>query len=339
MATLIEPMTPADLDLRDFAYMPLDVVRLRDSDQAVLATGEGFRAAVLLWCAAWHQVPASSLPSDERLLANLAGFGRDLAGWRAVSEEALRGFVECSDGRLYHPVIAEKAIEAGDKRRAQMTRTSAATKARGKVRMYRDVDRDDEAEAASNSQRDDVRHVERDVDRDDARNDHQGNRIEEKGKDSSESTALEGRARDSKQSESAVAIRREIISILNGGRQPGDGPPGELPPGDIHRVDLWIAQGYPPALIRAVVVERIRAGKRPASMAWFDPALAEAAKVKAPLQVVATLPPATDDDWRLRMRKFKSDGLWIIAWGPRPDCLANDVPPHILDEFKRKDVA
>src|SRR6201999_4481238 len=96
--------------------MPLHIARLRDSDIVVVESPEAFRAAVLLWCAAWHQVPAASLPNDDRLLANLAGYGRDMRGWKAVRGGGLRGFVECSDGRLYHPVIAEKAIEAWEKK-------------------------------------------------------------------------------------------------------------------------------------------------------------------------------------------------------------------------------
>ncbi|EAQ34463.1 hypothetical protein NB311A_11997 [Nitrobacter sp. Nb-311A] len=121
------PLTPPDLDLRDFPYMPLDVVRLRDSELAVISSGEEFRAAVLLWCAAWHQVPAASLPDDDRLLASLAGFGRDIKAWEAVRDTALHGFVKCSDGRFYHPVIAEKAIEAAAKKKSQRQRTAAAT--------------------------------------------------------------------------------------------------------------------------------------------------------------------------------------------------------------------
>lgn len=121
-----EPLTTADVDLRDFAFMPLDVVRLRDSDLVAQASDAGFRAAVLLWCAAWHQIPAASLPDDERALAHLSGFGRDLKGWRSVRDEALRGFEKCSDHRLYHPVIAEKAIEAWSRKQAFKKRTAAA---------------------------------------------------------------------------------------------------------------------------------------------------------------------------------------------------------------------
>lgn len=127
MSALPEPFVPPDLDLRDFPNMPLDVVRLRDSDLAVVASAEAFRAAVLLWCAAWHQMPASSLPDDDRLLANLAGYGRDLKSWKAVRESALRGFIKCDDGRLYHPVIGDMALKAEEKRRGNSRRTAAAT--------------------------------------------------------------------------------------------------------------------------------------------------------------------------------------------------------------------
>ena len=108
------PLTGPEVDLRDCRDMPLDVVRLWDSECAARATGEGFRAAVFLWCAAWHQVPAASLPADDRLLARLAGCGVGggaRAAWRDVREDALRGFVKCDDGRLYHPAIAEMALE------------------------------------------------------------------------------------------------------------------------------------------------------------------------------------------------------------------------------------
>lgn len=106
------PLTPADCDLRDFAFMPLDVVRLRDSDLAVTAEADEFRCAVLLWCASWHQVPAASLPDDDKALAQYAGYGRVVKEWQKVREGALRGWVKCADGRLYHAVVAEKANEA-----------------------------------------------------------------------------------------------------------------------------------------------------------------------------------------------------------------------------------
>lgn len=112
MTELPAPLTSAICDLSDFQYMELDVRRLRDSKFAAAADGEAFRAGILLWCAAWHQIPAASLPDDDIELANLAGYGRVIKEWKKVRSSALHGFVKCSDGRLYHPVIAEKAVSA-----------------------------------------------------------------------------------------------------------------------------------------------------------------------------------------------------------------------------------
>lgn len=110
--TLPAPLIPSEVDLTDFPFMPLDVRRLRDSDLASLESPEACWAAVLLWAASWHQIPAGSLPDDDRVLSQLAGFGRVVKEWMRVREGALRSFVKCSDGRLYHPVVVEKAVEA-----------------------------------------------------------------------------------------------------------------------------------------------------------------------------------------------------------------------------------
>lgn len=104
------PLTPPDCDLRGLSYMPLDVQRLRDSDLALISTGDEFKAAVLLWCVAWSQVPAASIPDDDRLLAALVRL--DAKAWKKVRGVALRGWIKCDDGRLYHPVVAEKACDA-----------------------------------------------------------------------------------------------------------------------------------------------------------------------------------------------------------------------------------
>lgn len=104
-----DPLVAADVDLRGMPWMPLDTQRLLDSDLFALATAEEFRAAVVLWCKAWQQVPAGSLPADERVLAHLSGAG---ARWPRVRDMAMRGFVLCNDGRFYHSVIAEKVADA-----------------------------------------------------------------------------------------------------------------------------------------------------------------------------------------------------------------------------------
>lgn len=110
--SLPAPLVPSDVDLRDFQYMELDVRRLRDSRFGAEVSGDGFRAGVMLWCAAWHQVPCGSIPDDDIELSNLAGYGRMVREWRKVRAEALQGFTKCSDGRLYHDVVCEKANTA-----------------------------------------------------------------------------------------------------------------------------------------------------------------------------------------------------------------------------------
>lgn len=122
----MKPLTPPDCDLRDFSFMPLDVVRLRDSDMALTQTPEACWAAVLLWCASWHQIPAASLPDDDRILSNLAGYGRVVREWKKVKAGAMHGWVKCEDGRLYHRVVAEKANDAWDGKLHQRWMTECA---------------------------------------------------------------------------------------------------------------------------------------------------------------------------------------------------------------------
>lgn len=117
---MTEPLTPADCDLRDFAFMPLDAARLLDSDLFALSTGDEFKAALALWCKAWVQIPSGSLPDDDRVLAHLSGAGPK---WRKVRDMALRGFIKCSDGRLYHSIVCEKANEAWAKKQSYRDRS------------------------------------------------------------------------------------------------------------------------------------------------------------------------------------------------------------------------
>lgn len=113
---LPQPMTPPDCNLRGLPWMPLETGRLLDSDLFLLSTGDEFKAAVALWCKSWNQIPGGSLPSDERLLEALSGS----RSWKKVRDMAMRGWVKCSDGRLYHPVIADLAVQAWDGRQVHM---------------------------------------------------------------------------------------------------------------------------------------------------------------------------------------------------------------------------
>lgn len=103
------PLLPSNVDLRDFEFIPMDVRRVLNSDTWLTGTGDQRAATMALWLESWHQLPAASLPSSDQGLAQLSHAG---AAWKRVRAHALRGWVRCSDGRLYHPVVACKALEA-----------------------------------------------------------------------------------------------------------------------------------------------------------------------------------------------------------------------------------
>ena len=119
------PMTPADCDLRDFAFMPLDINRLFGSRFHAVSTDAEWRAGLTLWARSFHQVPAASLPNDDVELCRLAELARDMKTWKKLKSGALYGWVLCSDGRYYHPIVAEKANEAWKRKLDQRNRSKA----------------------------------------------------------------------------------------------------------------------------------------------------------------------------------------------------------------------
>jgi hypothetical protein len=131
-----EPLTPHDCELQDFKFMPLDVARLRSSEQNSDVTPEANWAALMLWAASWHEVPAGSIPDNDGWIAKACGYvsrGTVDPQWTQVKPGALRKFVLCTDGRLYHPVVAEKALEAWSAKLEQRWRTEC-----GRIKKHND---------------------------------------------------------------------------------------------------------------------------------------------------------------------------------------------------------
>jgi hypothetical protein len=124
-----EPLTDETVDVSGLSGFMLDVDRLLSSELIALASGDEFKAAVLLWSRAWKQVPPASLPDDDRVLASFAGLGANLPKWRKVRPMAMRGFIKCADGRWYHPVLATDAKRAS---RARQQRRDAIASRYGK---------------------------------------------------------------------------------------------------------------------------------------------------------------------------------------------------------------
>lgn len=124
MSELPTPLSPEDCDLRDFPFLPLDIARLFNSEFHARSNDTEWRAGVTLWLKSFHQVPAGSIPDDDVQLARLAELGRDTKTWKKIKGVALHGWIKCSDGRLYHPVVAEKAAEALAGKKTQRGRTA-----------------------------------------------------------------------------------------------------------------------------------------------------------------------------------------------------------------------
>ena len=123
-AGLAPPPVPADVDLRDFRFMPFDVLTIRDG-RLPLGDPAIFRATILLWFVAWHQLPAGSLDSDDEWLAKHSGAHAD---WPRIRDAVLAGFVAHDDGRLYHPIVTEKVLEAWGRKRAKQRAKEADCK-------------------------------------------------------------------------------------------------------------------------------------------------------------------------------------------------------------------
>lgn len=131
------PPVPADIDLRSYQWMKLDLSRLHSSDFIHLASNEEFGAAVKLWTESMRQVPAGSLPNDDKILACLAGYRGSPRRWMKVRTMALHGFSLCSDGRLYHPVLAEMVLDAWGNKTQQPTSSPSDPRAKDRERLRR----------------------------------------------------------------------------------------------------------------------------------------------------------------------------------------------------------
>lgn len=120
------PLTPLAGDLRDFPHTPVYRARLFASEFHAQTTDAEWRAGVTLWMKSWDQVPAGSLPTDEIALCRLAELGRDIKTWRKVKAGALRGWILCGDGRMYHPTVAEGVNKALESKLSQRSKTAKA---------------------------------------------------------------------------------------------------------------------------------------------------------------------------------------------------------------------
>ncbi|MEB8475015.1 hypothetical protein OWA11_07135, partial [Acidithiobacillus ferriphilus] len=85
----LEPLTPPDTDIRAVPWFKLDMLKLGHSEFLQIASNEELGAAVKLWMFAIHQVPAGSLPNNEVVLAQAAGYDHRKKAWQRVRGMAL----------------------------------------------------------------------------------------------------------------------------------------------------------------------------------------------------------------------------------------------------------
>jgi hypothetical protein len=133
-----EPLVAAHVYVGDLDSFMLNQRRLRGSELVALSNGEEFKAHWLLLCHAWGEVPAASLPNDDRSLAHFSGAG---TSWAKVRVVAMRGFVLCSDNRYYHPVLAAEVERAFERKQAYLNHKAANRKRQADWRASRMTER------------------------------------------------------------------------------------------------------------------------------------------------------------------------------------------------------
>jgi len=123
------PLVPGDVCLRGMPFLPLYGDRMFKSTTWIGASNDAKVAAIrLYWHSFVHETPAASLPDNDQLLAEHAGFGSAIRSWKRVKAQAMNGWIKCNDSRWYHPVVAEFALDAW----------AGRVRNREKVRKFRD---------------------------------------------------------------------------------------------------------------------------------------------------------------------------------------------------------
>lgn len=304
---MTEPMTPQDCDLRGLLFMPLDVLRLRDSDLSLVATGDEFKAAVLLWCASWHQVPAASLPDEDRVLARLSGL--DPKAWRKARAGAMRGWVKASDGRLYHPVVAEKALEAWKDRQAYRRKRDLD---RERLAQWRDKKQSGNGDGNGPETADETRF--------ETPKGVEGQRRDSGGDSSVPDGTGAAAPIDAEQKAWADAI--QLLETAGGMKNAA----ARSFVGKLKRDNGIDAKDLLPAIGQAI------------ASGTQDPAayLRKAAEGVSKRRGGGSAAPASPGDepinWPMRVEFWRADGTWLGAWGPTPREQGCLCPPDLLEE-------
>jgi uncharacterized protein YdaU (DUF1376 family) len=328
MADLPDPLVPADANVQGLDGFMLNVQRLFSSELYALSTGDEFKAAVSLWGRAWLQTPPGSLPNDERLLAAFSGAGPK---WKKVREVALRGFVECSDGRLYHKVLCEDVLNAARKRQAFRDRTAAATEARKQ----------------RNERRDGQRNVVRDGD------DHRERNDDDPPDATTSVTSVQGQGQGQGQKKESPdpALNPEPTGPPPLGRADLDrietacrDALGDQAPADpvIGPMAMLVSQGVTLGQITTILASEARRKRAKPIRTWGVWSKIVAERLADAPTVAAHVDPPNDPRISLAggqtvltstVRKFHREGRWFDNWGARPGEPGCRMPSSLVEEL------
>jgi hypothetical protein len=130
--------------------------------------------------------------------------------------------------------------------------------------------------------------------------------------------------------EAWVKLATDIVRAFEG--------KSSMPP-DTRRAEMWISQGYDPAIIIATIRTSLaKPRSRPINnLVYFDELIREAHERRAPAGVKAAV-----IDWDLAAQTFRDHGIWPDGLGPEPGYGGCRCPHEVLERHglvKKPDAA
>lgn len=137
--------------------------------------------------------------------------------------------------------------------------------------------------------------------------------------DTETETETDTESRHRRVRETALTLGQQIVQAFEAANNPN------LP--DTSRADLWITQGFDPAIIVAVIRDVLSRNPNVSSLNYFDRAIRDAHEKRAP-----KIAPPQPVDWDARVRRYRDSGgaVWPKGVGPEPGYFGCQAPPAVL---------